>query len=366
MKTISIAAVRLFLLLMLGAGLSACSDVHGGPGTGNAPSLDQGVVWLIDPAQIVDGGPGVDGIPAINNPVFEEAAASTLGDDQRVVGVFFNGVAKAYPHEILDWHEIVNDEFAGQAITTSYCPLTASAVAWLGDMTHADPTFGTSGLLHNSNLLLYDRETRSLWSQLLQVSVNGQRVEEFATSLPLVETSFGTWKEMYPDSLVMTRDTGHNREYGTYPYGNYLEIAGLLFPVNNVDQRLHPKTRVHAVRVDTVSRVYQLAAFGDETQVINDQLGDGAIVIIGNTAKDFSASFSRVLDDGTILNFTGVSGELPAVMQDDEGNTWDVFGKAISGPRSGAQLDKTTSMTIMWFGWVAYFDSVEIYFNQTT
>ncbi len=270
---------------------------------------------------------------------------------------------KAYPHDIMDYHEIVNDGPADEPFSMSYCPLTGSAVAWKGTVADADTTFGVSGLLYNSNLLLYDRETGSVWSQLLELAVFGSRQGEQPENMHVFETTFTTLKSMYPDALVLTRDTGHFFAYNIYPYGNYLEESGLLFQVSRQDSRMQPKQRVIGIHEGSSSKVYQLGAFGALTQTINDQFNGQSIVVVGNSKHSFAAIYSRVLPDGTILNFSPINDALPNVMSDDEGNVWNILGEAVSGPRAGEQLATTRSFVAMWFAWVSHFDSVEIYFN---
>ena len=354
------------LPVVLACLLAACGG--GGGGAGNAaaaipPILGEGE-WLIATADVVDGGPGVEGIPAIDRPMFEPVSVNDfVNPTDLVIGVRIGGEVKAYPHEILDWHEIVNDGPGTDPVSLSYCPLTGSAVAWKGNSSHADSTFGVSGLLYNSNLILFDRETGSLWSQMLEQSVNGSRIRELPERIQVIETTWETWRGMYPGSVVMTTDTGHARSYGVYPYGNYKTGRMLLYPITNTDERLHPKTRVIGVRAGNQSKVYQIDGFADSMQTINDQVGEQSIVVIGNSAKDLSAIYNRQLSDGTILNFTPIDGSLPNVMQDDEGNVWDIFGTAVSGPRSGEQLGMTTSYVAMWFAWASFFPNTEIHFN---
>jgi hypothetical protein len=168
---------------------------------------------------------------------------------------------------------------------------------------------------------------------------------------------------------VLSRATGFIRDYADYPYDDYRENAGLFYPVTNSDNRMHPKTRVIGVRTgvgvdDTEeTKVYQLGGFGSNTQVINDQVGEISVVVVGNTELDIAVIYDRRLEDGTILNFEPTEPGSATVMQDDEGNRWDVFGTAVSGPRAGEQLAATNSYTAYWFAWVAHFPGAFIHFN---
>jgi hypothetical protein len=351
-----IATLTIVLLSACGGGSSGSNPVSG-PNTFSE--------WLIPTALIADGGPGQDGIPALENPNFESIQTiSTVEPNDLLVVLLDGDQVKAYPHDILDYHEIVNDGSADAPFVMSYCPLTGSAVAWKGNPGDADPTFGVSGLLYNSNLMLYDRETQTIWSQLLETGVNGPRIRDQPESKRMFETTFETLQAMFPNAMVMTRDTGHIRGYDDYPYGSYKTDTRLLFRVGRQDNRLHPKQRVIGIHEgNDTSKTYQLGAFGSTTQVINDQFEGHSIVVVGNSSQSFAAIYSRELPDGTILNFTAITDDLPNVMQDDEGNVWDIFGRAVSGPRVGVHLAPTRSFVAMWFAWVSHFNQIEINFN---
>jgi len=352
----------IFLLLLSGLTVAACGG--GGGGGGGDDRIQPGSEWLITTSYVAAGGPGVDGIPAIENPNFETAETiSSVGDTDLVIALRSGGQVKAYPHDIMDYHEIVNDGPSDNPFTMSYCPLTGSALAWKGTASHADASFGVSGLLYSSNLLLYDRETQTLWSQMLQLAVNGPRIREVPENIQVIEADFATLQAMYPDALVMTRATGHDRAYDNYPYGDYREVEGFLFRVAGEDTRIPPKQRVLGIHDGDDVKVYQMEAFGISTQTINDQFKDQPIVVVGNSAQNYAAIYSRELADGTILSMSPLQDDLHNVMTDTEGNVWDVFGTAVSGPRAGAQLESTKSYIAMWFGWAAHFRNIEIYFN---
>ncbi|MDJ0904846.1 MAG: DUF3179 domain-containing protein [Woeseiaceae bacterium] len=348
------------LLLTLTVSLAACSSGGGRGDFDNTSDPD----WLLPKNEIWDGGPGQDGIPSIDNPQFELASETTFVDPaERVVGVFVNGEYHAYPHRVLDWHEVVNDSAGSDAFVLSYCPLTGSALAWDVPDNAGNPQYGVSGLLYFSNLILYDRETGSRWSQMLQQSVWGERIGARANQVQVIETTWQTWLSMYPDSVVLTGDTVITRGYNGYPYGMYRTNSDLLFPVPELDTRLHPKHRVIGFQSATGNKAYQVDGFGSSTQAINDHVGGNPIVVIGNSELDLAAIYSRELGDGTILEFAALEDQLPVVMTDTEGNTWDIFGIAVSGPRTGEQLERTTSFTAMWFAWAAFFENTELHFN---
>lgn len=338
----------------------------GGGSSDSRPPGDPGANWTIPRSEVVDGGPGQDGIPAIDRPAFspiDSPEFDFLLDDDYVVGVYVDGVYRAYPHPILNYHEVVNDQVGLNDFVLSYCPLTGTALAWDVDDARLDPEFGVSGLLYNSNLILYDRETGSHWSQMLERSVRGSRVGEFTQGIQVIETTWETWKAMYPDSEILSTETGHERDYFAYPYATYRWDEFLLFPVSNLDNRLHTKRRVIGIHSGAVSKVYQIDAFPTITTTLHEQIDGEPVVVIGNSAANIGAIYSRELDDGTVLQFTPVQDQLPVVMTDTEGNTWDIFGTAVSGPRAGTRLGMTRSYAAYWFAWATFFANTEIHFN---
>ena len=344
----------IMIALLLALSLSACND----------PSGSETVEgdWLIPKDQILDGGPGKDGIPALNNPTFVNSSDATyLRDDDLIIGVKLGDVVRAYPHPILDWHEIINDEIGAARFSITYCPLTGSGVSWNSVINGSPTTFGVSGLLYNTNLIPYDRATNSNWSQMKLQCVNGALKGTAIATHPIVETTWRTWKQMYPQTTVVSRNTGYSRSYGTYPYGDYRTSNSTIFPISNRDDRLPMKERVHGVIVGEKSRVYRIATFPDSIGTINDVLNGTSIVVAGSRSQNFVVAFERRLADGTELTFSQVVGALPVVMQDNEGTRWDLFGNAVQGPRAGTTLKPARSYTAYWFAWGTFFPGVEIH-----
>ena len=317
--------------------------------------------WLIPKDQIRDGGPGKDGIPSIDNPKFIPLGdAPTLNNDL-VIGIQIGSFIRAFPHPILDQHEIVNHTIDSTSFALTYCPLTGSALAWDTSSFSLNKTFGVSGQLYNSNLIPYDRGTDSNWSQMMNMCVNGQLTGQDAKLIRVVETTWVTWRSMYPDSLVLSRDTGFSGNYNVYPYGDYKSSDGLLFPVSNEDNRLNKKSRVHGVIIGEKTKVYPIGSFPPSIKVINETFNGSDIVVVGDRLKNLVVSFKRQLSDGPLLDFEPVENELPIVMIDKGGSKWDVFGNAVSGPRVGTQLEATNSFISYWFAWAAFYPNADIY-----
>ncbi len=381
----------LFLFLIIGLiGCDNVSSVGGGPvsrGTENGDSED----WLIPVNQVIDGGPGKDGIPSIDNPQFISVneVPAYLQDNDLIVGVRIGDIVRAYPHPILDWHEIVNDVIDNKAFSVTYCPLTGSAVSWNRTLTGRETTFGVSGLLYNSNLIAYDRATDSYWSQMMMQSVHGELIGDRAGLITIIETRWDTWKELYTESEILSTNTGFNRQYGNFPYGNYKTSNQLIFPVSNDDDRLHRKERVlgtiyidhtdvvqkrdyfksnsttndrvQQYNLTTETRVFQIDEFPDTIHTINDAYQDYPLVTVGSSKYNFAAAYERSLRDGTLLEFKPVQNQLPIVMEDNEGTQWDIFGFAVNGPRAGAQLTQANSYIAYWFAWAAFYPDAEIH-----
>lgn len=318
--------------------------------------------WLVPIEEVYDGGPGKDGIPALSNPQMTALSqASYLGDNDLVLGFKSGNDIRAYPHPILNWHEIINDDINGISVAITYCPLTGSGIGWNRKMNGVTTTFGVSGLLYNANLIPYDRASDSYWSQMTLQCVSGVLKGNEPDLFKLVETSWKTWKELYPNSKVVSINTGFNRDFTRYPYGLYRTNDYLIFPVNNTDSRLHKKERVLGVKIGLKTKVYQISNFSDSIMIINDKINTSPVVIVGSKSKNFALAFFRRLPNGKELTFSPIQNALPVVMVDSEGTTYDIFGMGITGPRDGEQLLSPDSYIAYWFAWVAFHDDVDIY-----
>lgn len=344
--------------------LGACSEETAtNPTIGGTTSNDN--EWLVPVNEVRDGGPGKDGIPSIENPNFSSIAEIDFLDLDDLVIVLKSGdEVKAYPHPVLDWHEIANEELAtGESLSLTYCPLTGTAIGWNATINGQKTTFGVSGLLYNSNLMPYDRATNSTWSQMSHISVNGPLSGEEIETIHLVEMEFNTLRELYPNAQVMNTNTGFNRSYDRYPYGDYkTNNQSLIFPVNNSDSRILNKERVLGVVVNEEVMTYQFKSFESETvNVVQNNFQGKKLVIIGSKEKNFLTAYESILEDGTELTFTAIQDELPVVVIDNEGNKWDVLGNAISGPRMGQKLPEVLNYIGYWFSWAAFNENLEIY-----
>ena len=229
--------------------------------------------------EILAGGPPKDGIPALTDPeMMRVDEASYLSPEDRVIGITLNGESRAYPISILNWHEIVNDEIKGERYAVTYCPLCGTGVAFSSTVAGQQTDFGVSGLLYNSDVLLYDRNTESLWSQIMGQSVAGKLVGEKLTPLPITHTTWQDWAQKHPDTLVLSDYTGFSRDYDRNPYAGYEQSRRLYFAVNNqAPDTYHPKERVVGLDVDGVYKAYPLVELEKNgqpqfTDTINDKM----------------------------------------------------------------------------------------------
>lgn len=251
--------------------------------------------------QIKRGGPPRDGIPAINRPAFVSAGnASNLSPKDRVLGLVVGGHARAYPIRILNWHELVNDRFGEQTVLISYCPLCGTGMAFSSNVQGQALTFGVSGLLYNSDVLFYDRQTQSLWSQLARRAVTGSMNGAALTQLPLQHTTWQRWRTEHPNTEVLSFDLGFDRDYVDSPYEGYEKTRRLFFKVSGQRKTdYHPKERVLGIDIDGATKAYpfaELRAFNRAE--FGDKLHDQAITILWD---EESETASAVDEQGQLL-----------------------------------------------------------------
>jgi hypothetical protein len=330
--------------------------------------------WNIPEKDIISGGPAKDGIPSLFNPrTISAAEANYLSDEDLVVGIVVNGEARAYPHTILDWHEVVNEDFSrDKPLTISYCPLTGTSIIFEGNNSGRKLTFGVSGLLYNNNLIMFDRQTNSHWPQMRLQCDQGTLRNTKQKVYPAIETSWGSWKKLQPNTVVLSTNTGFARPYdrpgSAYP-GYTDPNAPPLFSnaVSFRDDRLPPKQRVHGVIAgdgpdNYKTRVYVIDRTR-QTRIINDSFENEPIVVIDDGKSNFVLSYFRVVD-GTDLTFTLADGNssFPFTFRDNEtGSTWNVFGEAVDGPLSGKKLVRTLSYNAYRFAWATFYIGAEIF-----
>ena len=246
------------------------------------------------------GGPPRDGIPALQHPLFIRAnQPGAPQPQQRVLGLSINGDARAYPIAILNWHELVNDRIGGQPVLISYCPLCGTGMAFAAkEAGYKALSFGVSGLLYNSDVLMFDRQTGSLWSQILSRAVSGPLLGSRLQPLVLEHTDWRDWLSRHPHSRVLSPATGYSRDYSRNPYASYASSPTVMFPVGHRDARYPAKSWVLGLELNGQYRAYPLPELAHSHAPITDHLGDRALTII----YDHHSRNARVLDaDGSQL-----------------------------------------------------------------
>ena len=317
--------------------------------------------------EIVWGGVAYDGIPTLDRPdAIPAAEADYLDPDEPVFGVAWKSEARAYPHRILDWHEMVNDELAGVPFSLAYCTLCGAGIAYRGEASDGRVyAFGSSGLLMRSNKLMVDRQTRSLWNQFTGRPVLGSLVDSEVRleRLPGVVATWSDWKRRHPETTVLSLETGHNRPYQLgAAYGSYFAAPDTMFPVR-VRPELPPKVRVYGIEVDGVPKAYPVEAL-TRARLIHDEIGDTAVLLVAG-AKEIDVA-GQSLRSGRVRYSAGAEvrayvthgqrfalDDQEGTLRDDIGGTWQVAEEALVGP-AGERFERLPGVQSYWFGWSAY------------
>jgi Protein of unknown function (DUF3179) len=232
--------------------------------------------------QIFSGGPSKDGIPAIDRPRYvpaSKASQTFLEGADRVIALVVNGKKKAYPIKILNWHEIVNDSIGGRRVVVTFCPLCGTGMVFDANAAGRQLNFGVSGLLYQSDVLLYDRQTESLWSQIKQEAVTGMLTGTRLQLLPSTQTTWGAWKKKHPDTFVLSTHTGYSRDYDEDPYEDYYASRDVMFAVGKISPRYHPKDQVLGVELDGLIKAYPFSELARAKSPFKDKVGKQIVTI---------------------------------------------------------------------------------------
>jgi len=318
---------------------STATDRNEGPEPPTADSrlyLDYDIGTLEE--NVVSGGVPKDGIPAIDDPTFADRAPDLLAPDDPVFGVTRDGEAKAYPQYILVHHEIVNDTIAADPVAVTYCPLTGTAQGF----ERGAVEFGVSGRLVNSNLTMYDRGTDSWWPQMLATAIKGPLTGESLREFRVTWTTWKRWSSAYPETTVLTEDTGFSRRYGVDPYGQYNEKRGYysstrtLFEPLQGDSRAHPKAIVIGTRTEAGA-----LAFDNETLLRQRVL----------TGHIDDTPYVAVADTDLATGYVYANPESATVEVSDDGYTLD----GTTHDADSLPLDRSLAFDAMWFAWAGFY-----------
>ncbi len=327
----------------------------------------------IDLSVLRSGGPPPDGIPSIDEPVFHAAAGvDYLRSSDPVVALEINGDARAYPLDIMIWHELVNDTVGGVPVSVAYCPLCNSVTVYEREIDGQVLDFGVSGLLYNSSLVMYDRQTETLWSHFTGQPLYGALSAAELVSIPATIVGFGTWQAENPDGLVLNRQTGETRNYGANPYPGYDDVNASPFLFEGeVDGRFTAMTRVVGVENDegTVAAAFPLLELR-EAGVATSSLGDEPVVafwvpgsvsalddrqVSGGVDVGATGVFSPEVDGQSLTFSSSTDADGGVTITDVEtGSMWNIFGEATDGELAGTQLEQFIHIDTFWFAWIAF------------
>jgi hypothetical protein len=324
--------------------------------------------------EVLSGGPPKDGIPAIDAPTFESVAAAGERLAEKTPVIFFahGNVTRAYPLEILIWHEIVNDVVDGLPVAVTFCPLCNASIVFDRQVGDRILDFGTTGKLRKSDLIMYDRQTESWWQQALGEAIVGEFTGTRLNFLASQVMSFGDFATEFPDGEVLAIPAGFSRSYGRNPYEGYDSTDRPFLYDGALDTRLPATERVVGVQVGDVARAYAFSAVAD-LGVVNDELAEQAVVIFFKSGVSSALDASRIDEgrdvgstvvfdrrlDGQVLTFEALDNGI--VKDAETGSSWNILGEALDGPLAGKQLNQVVAFDHFWFAWQAFYPETEIF-----
>jgi len=381
-RTLPVGVAAVIALLVL----TACGhdpgrqDVRSGTGHEDVPSaLDNPddpslPATLIDPSDLVSGGPPPDGIPPIDHPEFAPAGeVDWLAETEPVLALTVGDETRAYPLQIMTWHEIVNDTVGGTPVAVTYCPLCNSGVAFRRRAAGRLLDFGTSGLLYVDNLVMYDRQTESLWPQLTGEASIGVLTGTKLEAIPMGVTGWAQFRDAHPEALVLTRDTGFDRAYGTNPYVGYdaPDSDPLVEPPDGRDGRLPVKERVIGIRIGDASIAVPRSVVASAGVLTLDFAGSELVLWHqpGQASALDASAIRKGADIGTVGVFQARIGQQRLTFRRSgagfvdvqTGSRWNLLGEATEGPLAGRRLTAQQHLDTFWFAWVGFQPDTEVY-----
>ncbi len=328
---------------------------------------------------LISGNVAKDGIPALTDPDFVRegsAYAAYLKDEDLVLGLYVNGIAKAYPHNIGWHHEIINDVIGNRHLVVTLCPLTGTGMVFNGQGEGDDRLeLGVSGLLFNNNLVMYDRRhDDTLYPQMTHIGIKGFGTERELALMPVIETTWGNWKRLYPGTLVVSsasRGTYRSERYTVYPYAGYRNPGSApLFPLfpepddNPIVFDYPPKEMVLGVRFGSVVKAYPYSQMGGDQAAINDRIADHNVLVLYDATARMALPFSRDVGNRTLTfdRMPSTNRRFSFMLKDREtGTTWNQLGQALAGELEGNQLYQIPAHNAFWFAWATFWQDTGVY-----
>ncbi len=366
----AVATISAMSLLLAACTASGPRDVRP-DGSSGRPSSSRITPPPVDPDEIISGGPPPDGIPPIDDPKFlAPDRVSFLDPNEPVLAVEVGEVAKAYPIRIMMWHEIVNDRFGDTPVVVTYCPLCNTGIAFERPVVDGELLdFGTSGKLYNSNLVMYDRQTGTYWAQATGQAILGPLMLEQLRFIPAQLLSWGDWRVAHPAGLVLSTDTGVERDYGANPYAGYDGTDQPFLFVGEPDPRLPATAHVLGIAGDTDALAIPFEELASTQRggwaATNVEVGKARVAVFwkaGTSSALDAPTVSGGRDVGAAVGYIPIVGgrrltfraEGGAIADDQTGSTWSISGEALSGPLAGTKLDAAVAIDSFWFDWAAF------------
>jgi hypothetical protein len=361
--------------------LGACShsgSPAGNPGGSSPPAASATPAPSVDPEDIIAGGPPPDGIPPIDDPKYIPAGeVRFLAQAEPVLAIEVNGDARAYPLQIMIWHEIVNDVIGGVPVAVTYCPLCNTGIAFERPTIDGELLdFGTSGKLYNSNLVMYDRQSGTYWAQATGQAIVGPYSGRQLTFVPARIVSFSDWRTEHPDGLVLSRQTGYERPYGENPYvGLDTSERPFLF-AGKLDDRLPATARVLGVAraEDVVAFPYDTVSAGavDGWAVVMDEVGGERVAVFWKAGTTSALDTRRVVSGRDVGAMAAYRAEArgraltfeagpKGIVDRETRSVWNILGWATSGPLEGEELLPELAIDSFWFDWAAFHPETRIF-----
>jgi hypothetical protein len=329
----------------------------------------------VDFGEILSGGPPKNGIPAIDDPAYVsvDEAEEWLAPQEPVIVVEVGDQARAYPIQILTWHEIVNDQLGGLPLAVTFCPLCNTGIAFERTLEGQVLDFGTTGRLRFSNLIMYDRQTESWWQQATGEAIVGEHTGKRLRLYPATMIAWSEFAAAYPEGTVLTRDTGYDRNYGRNPYIGYDDITRSPFLYEG---RPTPDGMPAMARVFTIDQPGEAVAYPyawlEQARVVHDRVGDQPVVVFWqpgtasaldgafvSTGREVGAAAAYLPEHaGQPLTFEWAANQ---IRDQETGSVWNALGVALSGPLAGARLQPIVGVNHFWFSWAAFRPDTRIY-----
>jgi len=324
--------------------------------------------------EIISGGPPRDGIPAIDHPRFVDSSevVDWLKSDEPVIALHIGKQARAYPLQIMLYHEIVNDVVAGVPVAVTFCPLCHAALVFERRLHGQVLDFGTTGRLRNSDLVMYDRQTESWWQQFSGEAIVGSMVGQKLVDLPATIVSLAEFARTYPAGKVLSRNTGYRRPYGRNPYAGYDSITDRPWLFSGaVDQRLKPMERVLSVTIGNKMKLYPMSKLRSES-IVQERVNGRDILVIAAGAMYSALDRSTITASRKIPSMIAFESRVDGrkllfhwqqnrLVDEQTGSTWSALGAAVSGPLKGQQLPLLRGGMHFAFAWLAFNPEVPIY-----